>query len=58
MGRIVSWRFKDTPEDQAVSKAILEAMKHNEREKRDPAGEQLELDLHTIRQEDAPNDAP
>ena len=35
MGKIVSWRFKDTPEDQAASKAILEAFRANGRQPTD-----------------------
>lgn len=31
MGKIVSIRFKDTPEDQEAARAIMEAFRENER---------------------------
>lgn len=31
MGKIVSIRFKDTPEDQKAARAIMEAFRENER---------------------------
>lgn len=31
MGKIISIRFKDTPEDQEAARAIMEAFRENER---------------------------
>ena len=31
MGKIISIRFKDTPEDQAAARVIMEAFRENER---------------------------